>query len=250
MKKSILIFLFFLINLFLYSTSISVNYGGGSSDLIVAEAKKMLGVPYVWGGITSRGVDCSGLVYNVYEKTTGLKLPRRVTDLLSKGSMVKSNLLPGDLVFFDTEGRGKATHVGISIGGLEFIHAASAGRRQGVIISALNEKYYKTRYLGAKRVIYSNYPVVELILDDKKLTKKVPSLLSSGVPLYFRLKGTWGSSRYITFKTYRNNKEVMTRRVKLTKAGEKIWFVPQGSGWTVTVSDDIKGKLAELQFIP
>lgn len=113
-----------------------------------------LGVPYVLGGTTPRGLDCSGLVLNAFAKT-GLSLPRRSADMFSVGLPVdRAALRPGDLVFFDTEGRGAVSHVGIYLGGEVFVHANTyAGR---VTVSAMSEKYYADRYRGARRVMGPN----------------------------------------------------------------------------------------------
>ncbi len=115
---------------------------------VVKIAYSYLGIRYRWGGITSRGFDCSGFVLAMYRKI-GINLPHSAAAQFGVGKPVAfNNLKPGDRVYFQTYKRG-ASHVGIYIGGGKFIHASSA--KHGVIISSLFENYYSKRYLGARR---------------------------------------------------------------------------------------------------
>lgn len=118
-----------------------------SSENIVSYAKQLIGVKYVWGGNSPDGFDCSGFASYVYKKV-GINIDRVAADQAKKGSYVeKSNLKPGDLVFFDTNGGSNyINHVGIYLGEGKFAHASSA--RSKVIISNLNEE--KT-YMTARR---------------------------------------------------------------------------------------------------
>ena len=116
---------------------------------IIATAKKYIGVPYVWGGSTPSGFDCSGFVQYVF-KAHGISLPRTSKQQYTVGSWVsKSNLQPGDLVFFDTGGSG-ISHLGIYIGNNQFIHASTS---KGVIITSLSNTYWAPRYYGARRIL-------------------------------------------------------------------------------------------------
>ena len=126
-------------------------------DELVAYAKKFLGTRYSWGGTNlNSGVDCSGFVYAVY-RDFGYKLNRTSRDQIKNGRQVaKSELIAGDLVFFDTTNatnRGYISHVGIYIGGGQFIHASSSSRTPYVTINALSENYYAIRYVGACRIL-------------------------------------------------------------------------------------------------
>ncbi|PNT92672.1 SH3 domain-containing C40 family peptidase [Clostridium thermosuccinogenes] len=122
-------------------------------EKIVEYAKKFLGVPYIWGGTTPKGFDCSGLVYYVY-KQFGINLPRTSKEQATKGTTVsKSDLKPGDLMFFDTSGanNGVVTHVGIYIGNGKFIHASNP--KSDVKITNVNDSFYVKAYIKSKRVL-------------------------------------------------------------------------------------------------
>jgi cell wall-associated NlpC family hydrolase len=106
-----------------------------------------LGTPYKERGTSRQGIDCSGLVTEIYRRYAGIDLPQS-TEALYKLTRIK-NLLYGDLVFFAFDSN-EVSHVGIYIGGGRFVHASES---QGVIISSLDEDYYSKSYVGARRVI-------------------------------------------------------------------------------------------------
>ena len=116
---------------------------------IVRTANRFIGVRYRWGGQSYRtGFDCSGLTMVVYQ-LNGLELPRSSRQQWKSGRPVDpGKLLTGDLVFFATNGDGRVSHVGIYIGNNNFLHAPGRGRKIG--ISSMSNKYYKSRYLGAR----------------------------------------------------------------------------------------------------
>ncbi len=113
-------------------------------------AMSKLGTPYAYGTSGPNSFDCSGFTSYVY-KELGIKIPRSSASQSGYGKTVsKEELLPGDLVFFNTYGSG-VSHVGIYIGEGKFIHAASTNEMR-VMINSLSENYYKSRYITAKRV--------------------------------------------------------------------------------------------------
>jgi lipoprotein Spr len=112
--------------------------------------ESFLGTPYKRGGETKTGMDCSGLVVAVYRQYAGFKLPHDTKKLYKLVKRIdKDNLAYGDLVFF-SDGWYGVSHVGIYLGGGKFVHSMEDF---GVIVSALNEDYYKKGYIGARRVI-------------------------------------------------------------------------------------------------
>lgn len=116
------------------------RYGG-----VVGIAMQYLGVPYVWGGMSPSGFDCSGFTAYVYAQV-GVSLPHHAASQFGYGVPVdRSQLQAGDLVFFDGLG-----HMGMYIGGDQFIHAPHTG--DVVKISSLNDSWYASRWVGARRV--------------------------------------------------------------------------------------------------
>lgn len=107
------------------------------------------GTPYIYGGNSSNGVDCSAFTQIVFRDFFGKDLPRNTRSQLQEGSGVRRrSIQTGDLIFFKT-GR-KSLHVGISMGNGNFLHASQSS---GVMISNLGEQYWAIRYLGARRVL-------------------------------------------------------------------------------------------------
>lgn len=131
------------------STYTEPSYDSAAGSDIVSVAKQYLGVPYVWGGTSPSGFDCSGFIQYVFRQC-GYSLSRTADTQYYDGTPVSySNLQPGDLVFFvNTYATSGISHIGIYIGGDQFIHAASGG----VKISSLSESYYSSRYYSACRV--------------------------------------------------------------------------------------------------
>lgn len=128
----------------------------GTGQSIVNKAKQYLGVPYVYGGASPRGFDCSGFTMYVYSQF-GYSLPHSASSQwASAGTSVdRANLQPGDLVFFNDPSisRGKAcSHTGIYVGNGQFIHASS-GSHRGVVISNLSDSYYSRYYKRSESVV-------------------------------------------------------------------------------------------------
>lgn len=125
----------------------SAPASAGNSS-IVSYAYKFLGRPYIWGASGPSAFDCSGFTAYVY-RAFGVGLDHYTGSQFNSGrSVSRDNLAPGDLVFFNTYG--SISHVGIYIGGGDFIHAAN--EKIGVTVSSLFEGYYASRYAGARRI--------------------------------------------------------------------------------------------------
>ncbi len=120
------------------------------SRLVLKTANSYLGVPYVYGGTSPSGFDCSGFTHYVMLKN-GITIPRTAAAQYNVGTWIsKSNLKPGDLVFFTTTSTSVA-HVGIYLGNNKFIHASTGASK--IIVSDLSNTYYAQHYVGAKRII-------------------------------------------------------------------------------------------------
>lgn len=118
---------------------------------IVAEARKWLGTPYVYGGHDQSGTDCSGLTMEVFMRGASLKLPRTARDQRVYCREVgRDDLAVGDLLFFTSDrSSGKVAHVGLYIGNQMMIHASSS---RGVIESSITTNYYISHWAGAGRI--------------------------------------------------------------------------------------------------
>jgi peptidoglycan endopeptidase LytE len=122
----------------------------GNSSIVQA-AYRNLGARYVWGASRPGAFDCSGFTMYVMRQS-GISLPHSSGAQFRMGrSVSRSNLQPGDLVFFSLGTRGVVGHVGLYIGNGRMIHASTPST--GVIVSSLSEPYYASRYLGARRVM-------------------------------------------------------------------------------------------------
>ncbi|MBR1774519.1 MAG: C40 family peptidase [Bacteroidales bacterium] len=139
------------------SSSSSSNNKTNSKDAVYKDSKDYLkkrdtklslycmdwvGTPHVLGGNTKQGVDCSGFVYNVYKDVFDITLPRRSADMENEVKILsnKTKMREGDLVFF---GKNGVNHVGIFLNGDNFVHTSTS---KGVIVSSLEEKYWKENF--------------------------------------------------------------------------------------------------------
>lgn len=122
-----------------------------TASALVFNALGFLGVPYKRGGNTAEtGFDCSGFVRAIYEQTLGLVLPRKAEQQAAATEKIeKAELQPGDLVFFNTMKR-TFSHVGIYVGNSRFIHSPKPGSE--VRVEDMNQRYWKLRFDGARRV--------------------------------------------------------------------------------------------------
>ena len=126
-------------------------YYGDISHPLAAHMMTQLGVRYRSGGKSpDTGFDCSGLVGYSAKQSLGLKLPPRADDMAQQGDNVsRTDLVVGDLVFFNTMGR-KYSHVGVYIGQDQFVHSPASG---GVVrVENMNDRYWVKRYTGARRL--------------------------------------------------------------------------------------------------
>ncbi|WP_165010180.1 C40 family peptidase [Neisseria yangbaofengii] len=130
----------------------SAGQSSDGADELIKSAMGLLGVAYRYGGTSARtGFDCSGFMQHIFRHTMGLNLPRTSAEQAKMGEHVnRSDLQPGDMVFFRTMGRGRISHVGLYIGNNRFIHAPRTGK--SIEIISLSNKYWGAKYAFGRRV--------------------------------------------------------------------------------------------------
>lgn len=133
------------------SIRMGVEIGPDDNHQLYLHAARWMGTPYRAGGDSQRGTDCSGLVSQLYKKVYHTRLSRNTDGQLKESRRIsRRHLREGDLVFFTSRAsRKRVAHVGIYLKDGKFIHAST---RQGVIISSLNENYYKQYWLCGGRI--------------------------------------------------------------------------------------------------
>jgi cell wall-associated NlpC family hydrolase len=119
----------------------------GRAEELVRMAMGWIGVPYVWGGSSPSGFDCSGFTWYAYRRV-GISIPRTADVQFAAGRPVAGDPLPGDLVFFQTYDYG-ASHVGLYVGNGWFVNAIGSD----VHLANFNSSYFRGRYLGARRFL-------------------------------------------------------------------------------------------------
>jgi cell wall-associated NlpC family hydrolase len=122
----------------------------GRVQTVLKRALALLGTPYRWGGTSTEGFDCSGLVGYVFRSALGIELPRVSREMATSGEKIERDALnAGDLVFFSRRGR-RVDHVGIYVGNGQFVHAPRTGR--DVTISSLSDGYWSRKFMQARRI--------------------------------------------------------------------------------------------------
>lgn len=133
-----------------YSQKLGINFNGNEDLSLLSCLYDWLGVPYLYGGKSKEGTDCSGLVLSVFNEVYKIKMYRSSADQLKNVKEIpRDELKAGDLVFFKIY-NGQVSHVGIYLGDNKFIHAST---KKGVVINSLNDDYYKKYFYTAGRVL-------------------------------------------------------------------------------------------------
>ncbi|HAY34982.1 MAG TPA: hypothetical protein DCY06_12700 [Bacteroidetes bacterium] len=124
--------------------------GSVDKDEVMYKVIEYLNTPYLWGGTSKRGIDCSAFIQTIVYQALGVSLPRTSFEQSNVGEPVeKDELKFGDLVFFDTMRKGRVSHVGMYLGNGYFAHS---GSKTGVIVASLDDDFYTRTYLKARRV--------------------------------------------------------------------------------------------------
>jgi len=134
-----------------YSKIFGINFDGTENPELIISVAEWLDTRFKMGGCSKDGIDCSCLVKSVYKDVYSIELNRTTISIFNDNALIpvkKEDLQEGDLIFFKTKGD-EISHVGIYLKNNQFIHASQS---QGVIISSLNGKYYRERFVSGKRV--------------------------------------------------------------------------------------------------
>jgi cell wall-associated NlpC family hydrolase len=125
------------------------------ADSILERGMSLIGTRYRFGGTSEAGFDCSGFIGYLFREEAGMNLPRSTREMINVDAplVTRSDLKPGDLLFFATNGRrGRVSHAGIYLGDNQFIHSSSR-RSGGVRIDSLGDSYWSKTFIEAKRAL-------------------------------------------------------------------------------------------------
>jgi cell wall-associated NlpC family hydrolase len=131
------------------------------ADSILERGKSLIGTRYRFGGTSTKsGFDCSGFIGYLFREEAGMSLPRSSREMINiDAPLVKrTDLEPGDLLFFSTAGRGRVSHAAIYLGDNQFIHSSSR-RSGGVRVDSLDDTYWSKTFIEAKRALAMESPV-------------------------------------------------------------------------------------------
>jgi hypothetical protein len=218
-------------------------------ELAVRSALGFLGTPYVYAGVTRKGVDCSGLVYAACLEAAGATIPRGTEALFAGLPAVTGPLLPGDLVFFNTTGG--VSHVGMALGGERIIHAASRGPKTGVIISSLTETYYRTRYLGARRVFEYTAPAFYVTLGGTRIGTVLAASLEAGRPFTLSVAHRRAGGKPVVCRLQRKDgkerREVKQIPIPPGKETLATCSFDAAGDWFVSFTEDKTGEILRIE---
>lgn len=125
------------------------------AESILDRGFELVGTRYRMGGTSTKtGFDCSGFVGYLFREEAGIKLPRSTREMINLDAplVARSDLEPGDIIFFNNRGRGRVSHAGIYIGDDQFIHSSSS-RSGGVRVDSMDDRYWRSSFMEAKRVL-------------------------------------------------------------------------------------------------
>jgi hypothetical protein len=189
----------------------------------------------------------------VFFDTIGANLPRGVGSLYHQTKAIFHPLHIGDLLFFDTTDQlppKTPTHVGLYIGEGKIVHAASEGSKTGVIVSAFSDPYYRTRFVGARRVLPWRDPVLEVGLTDEKSSTSEVEPFPSEEWLIVRVFNKMTGGGPVDFSLMRDGREVLSRWiVPGTQKPAELSFQTGIGKWSIRISRIFKGRtLSDVAF--
>ncbi len=217
---------------------------------IIETAKRYQGTPYIYGGISDTGFDCSGFICFVYRNAANIQLPRTSKTMWSSGTPIRiAAAQPGDIIVFDTVG-GAPSHVAILVDQDTMIHAVSAGPKTGVIISSLQDRYFAPRIIGVRSFFAAEQTLPEAVPKTTAPAKqeipveslgftitnevvvyndKIPAVTGSGIQFAITNgTGKDGAFEILFYKmdpSFSNIKTLYQTRVKID-AGKMVETVP------------------------
>jgi len=221
---------------------------------VIASAVSYLGVPYVSAGDSRQGMDCSGLVYRVFFDSIGSALSRSVEALYRGTQPAAYPLHVGDLLFFDTTEKGARsvpTHVGIYIGNGRIVHAASEGPKRGVIVSQVDDPYYRDRLIGVRRPLPWRDPVLDMTLTDAAVSAAEAEPFPSRETVTIRFFNDMNGGGPVSLSLRQDGREVLSRWITPGGLGKpaEVTFMTGVGRWTIHVSRIFKGRtLADMAF--
>jgi len=223
----------------------------------VVSALSYLGVPYVSAGDSRKGMDCSGLVYRVFQDSVGSALSRSVVALYRATRPTGTPLHIGDLLFFDTEKVPPSvppsvpTHVGIYVGSGRIVHAASEGPRTGVIVSQVRDPYYRERLIGVRRALPWRDPVLDMTLRDDAVSAVEREPFPSGEKVTIRVFNDMTGGGPVSLSLRQDGREMLSQWITPGGLGKPadVTFTTRIGSWSVHVSRIFKGRtLADVAF--
>ena len=158
------------------ASSGAASKSGTVETRIRAQYARWRGTPYLLGGTTARGIDCSAFVQHVYADAFGIDIPRSTADQVREGRRVQpAQLRAGDLVFFRPPGASR--HVGIYLGNGTFTHASTS---QGVTLSSMDEAYWQSAYWTSRRLLDNRSNLTRKARDKNRIAPERPPVKRPG----------------------------------------------------------------------
>lgn len=213
LKKGLLLICLICSSAFLFAQEMTTAQAKINREKFISEIKQYVGKPYKYGAIGPDEFDCSGLIYYTASKATGIQLPRTAKAIYNYVKIVPSkNREIGDLLFFRTTETGGISHVGVYIGNNQFISAISDGPNTGVIVSSLNQDYWKPKYAATGQFLPAGNIIDEIEVEEPVLRNEKKTVIKSAD------KKMTSTDKKNTNKSKKNDKDVKTVKGKTSSS--------------------------------